>query len=67
MFYDPRSGTYFYYNEESNTYEFHSTVDITQHGYPQGGVNDDQKLAWEAKKKTKKKKEKKKKTSEVVR
>lgn len=65
LFYDPRSGTYFYYNEESNTYEFHSKVDVAQHGYPQGGVNDDQKLAWEAKKKTKKKKEKNKKATEA--
>ncbi|KAK3606036.1 hypothetical protein CHS0354_025079 [Potamilus streckersoni] len=29
LYYDPRTGTYFYYNNESGHYEFHSQVDLS--------------------------------------
>ena len=38
LYYDPKSGTYFYYNKSTGKYEFHSQVDLSYytpklHGY----------------------------------
>ena len=29
LYYEPNTGTYFYYNHETNEYQFHSQVDVT--------------------------------------